>query len=212
VTLPTGFTPNPDLDLVLAREVDVPPEKVWAAWTQPDLLTRWFAPAPYTTSACEIDLRPGGIFRTVMRSPEGEESDGAGCFLEVVENERLTWTSALGPGFRPEAAEDLAFHRHHLPGAHPVGHPLHRGGPAQRGGGLRPPRRDGLPRGLGHGARPARRPGEGGLSPGLQGAEAHRLGPTDASGPDTRASWNDGAAAPAEMGAGLSVGETAVRG
>jgi uncharacterized protein YndB with AHSA1/START domain len=82
---------------------------VWAAWTQPEHVKRWFAPAPYTTPECEIDLRPGGIFRTVMRSPEGEEFGGDGCFLEVVENRRLVWTSALGPGFRPNVAEDVAF-------------------------------------------------------------------------------------------------------
>ena len=56
---------------------------------------------PWQTVDCEIDLRPGGIFRTVMRSPEGEEFPSAGCYLEVFENERLTWTDALEPGFRP---------------------------------------------------------------------------------------------------------------
>ena len=109
MTLPTGFTPDPDLDLVLEREVDVPPERVWTAWTQPEQLMQWFAPKPYTTPECEIDLRPGGIFRTVMRSPEGEEFGGAGCLLEVVENSRLVWTSALGPGFRPNVVDDLPF-------------------------------------------------------------------------------------------------------
>jgi uncharacterized protein YndB with AHSA1/START domain len=109
MTLPTDFKPDADLDLVLEREVDAPPHLVWAAWTQPEHLKRWFAPAPYTTPECEIDLRPGGIFRTVMRSPEGEEFDGNGCILEVVENRRLVWTSALGPGFRPNLAEDRSF-------------------------------------------------------------------------------------------------------
>ena len=41
------------------------------------------------------------MFRTVMRSPEGELSPGVGCYLEVVPNERLTWTDALLPGYRP---------------------------------------------------------------------------------------------------------------
>lgn len=102
------FTPydlDRDLDLELVREVDVPPEAVWRAWTTPELLTQWFAPRPYETPHCEIDLRPGGIFRTVMRSPEGEEVDGAGCYLEVLPGERLVWTSALGPGYRPQAGE-----------------------------------------------------------------------------------------------------------
>jgi uncharacterized protein YndB with AHSA1/START domain len=99
----TPHTLDPDLDLELVREVDVTPDLVWKAWTTPELLTQWFAPKPYETPHCEIDLRPGGIFRTVMRSPEGDEMDGAGCYLEVVTNERLVWTSSLGPGYRPQA-------------------------------------------------------------------------------------------------------------
>ena len=92
---------DPRLDLVLERFVDVPRELVWNAWTQPHHLKKWFAPAPWTTVDCEIDLRPGGIFRTVMRSPEGEDFPGVGCYLEVVERERLAWTDALLPGYRP---------------------------------------------------------------------------------------------------------------
>lgn len=102
------FTPHVldrELDLELDREVDVPPALVWKAWTTPDLLKEWFTPKPYETTHCEIDLRPGGIFRTVMRSPDGEESDGAGCYLEVVPDERLVWTDALGPGYRPQHGE-----------------------------------------------------------------------------------------------------------
>jgi len=95
------LTPDPRLDLVLERVVDVPPEKVWAAWTEPDHVVKWFTPKPWETVECEIDLRPGGIFRTVMRSPEGEDHPNVGCWLEVVENERLVWTDALGPGWRP---------------------------------------------------------------------------------------------------------------
>lgn len=89
------------LDLVLTREVDVPPHLVWRAWTEPELLKQWFTPVPWRTTECEIDLRPGGIFRTVMRGPAGEVNDSTGCFLEVVPNQRLVFTDALGPGFRP---------------------------------------------------------------------------------------------------------------
>lgn len=94
-------TPAGQTDLVLTRNVDVSPSAVWKAWTTPELLKQWFAPKPWSTVDCEIDLRPGGIFRTVMRSPEGEEFGGAGCYLEVVENRKLVWTDALGPGYRP---------------------------------------------------------------------------------------------------------------
>lgn len=94
---------DPKLDLVLERIVDVPIELVWLAWTSPEHLKKWFTPAPWTTVDCEIDLRPGGIFRTVMRSPDGQESSNVGCYLEVIENERLVWTSVLLPGYRPSA-------------------------------------------------------------------------------------------------------------
>lgn len=103
--------PNPELDLLLEREVGVAPEAVWDAWTRPEQIVKWFTPAPWKTVDCEIDLRPGGAFRTVMRSPEGEEHPNVGCYLEVVPVERLVWTSALAPGYRPlsEPAGDLAF-------------------------------------------------------------------------------------------------------
>ena len=104
---------NPDLDLVLERFIDVPTELVWRAWTEPELLKQGFTPRPWTTVHVEIDLRPGGAFTTVMRSPEGEGTggDGTGCILEVVPNRKLVWTSALGPGFRPQSGgeDDLPF-------------------------------------------------------------------------------------------------------
>ena len=93
--------PDPRLDLVLERFIDVPRELVWRAWTTPEHLKKWFTPVPWSTVDCEIDLRPGGLFRTVMRSPEEQEFPNVGCYLEVVENERLTWTNTLLPGFRP---------------------------------------------------------------------------------------------------------------
>jgi uncharacterized protein YndB with AHSA1/START domain len=95
------YKPDPSLDLVLERVVDVSPQLVWAAWTQPEHVKKWFTPRPWQTVDCEIDLRPGGIFRTTMRSPEGEEFPNLGCYLEVVENRKLVWTDALEPGFRP---------------------------------------------------------------------------------------------------------------
>jgi uncharacterized protein YndB with AHSA1/START domain len=117
---------NPELDLVLEREVDVPRELVWAAWTQPEQVKVWFTPRPWTVSHCEIDLRPGGRFNTTMCSPEGQEFPNAGCYLEVVPNERLVFTDALTTGFRPsgkpfmtavvtlEARGSATFYRAHV--------------------------------------------------------------------------------------------------
>ena len=96
-----SYKPHPDLDLVLERVVDVRPELVWQAWTRPEHIKRWFTPAPWKTVECEIDLRPGGRFYTVMRSPEGSDHPGEGCYLEIVENRKLVWTDCLLPGYRP---------------------------------------------------------------------------------------------------------------
>jgi len=102
--MPSTLRPDPARDLVLERVVDVPRELVWRAWTVPEHVKRWFTPVPWATVECEIDLRPGGIFRTVMRSPEGQDSANLGCYLEIIENERLVWTTALAPGYRPAAS------------------------------------------------------------------------------------------------------------
>jgi uncharacterized protein YndB with AHSA1/START domain len=92
---------NGRFDLIMDRTIDIPPHLVWQAWTHPGFLKKWFAPAPWTTVECDIDLRPGGIFRTVMRSPEGRSQEVIGCYLEIVPDQKLVWTNALLPGFRP---------------------------------------------------------------------------------------------------------------
>ena len=92
-----------NLDLVLERTLNAPRDLVWKAWTTPEHLKRWFAPKPYEISELELDLRPGGIFRLRMVGPDGFDTGhgNPGCVLEVVEGEKLVWTSALAPGYRP---------------------------------------------------------------------------------------------------------------
>ena len=62
---------------------------------------QWFCPRPYVISDCEIDLRPGGIFRFVIRSPEGHDMPHFNSYLEIVPERRIVWTNALLPGYRP---------------------------------------------------------------------------------------------------------------
>lgn len=105
--------PDPKLDLVLERVIDVPPSLVWKAWTEPEHLKKWFCPKPWYVSACEMDLKPGGKFYSLMNGPEGESFGNTGCFLEVVPERKLVWTDALQPGFRPAGlptGEDASCH------------------------------------------------------------------------------------------------------
>ncbi len=92
---------NQELDLFFTRDVDLPPDTIWRAWTHPELLMPWFCPKPWSVSACEIDLRPGGVFSTTMKSPEGQLFPNLGTFLEVIPGKKLVWTNCLAPGFRP---------------------------------------------------------------------------------------------------------------
>jgi uncharacterized protein YndB with AHSA1/START domain len=94
------------LDLVLERTLEAPIDLVWKAYTDPEHLKQWFAPRPYQITECELDLRPGGIFRIRMTGPDGFDTGHGvpGCVLEVVEGKKLAWTSALGPGYRPNEA------------------------------------------------------------------------------------------------------------
>jgi uncharacterized protein YndB with AHSA1/START domain len=105
-TLPAA---DPKFDLVLERVIDVSRHLVWEGWTKPEHIKGWFCPKPWSVSDCEIDLRPGGIFRTTMRSPDGKEFPNVGCYLEVVPLERLVFTSVLLPGYRPAPPGDLPF-------------------------------------------------------------------------------------------------------
>lgn len=89
-------------ELVLEREVDVAPELLFKAWTTPQHLMPWFCPKPYRTIDCEIDLTPGGLFFVQMVDPDGKKLPAEpGCYLEIVPNRKIIWTSALGPGYRP---------------------------------------------------------------------------------------------------------------
>jgi uncharacterized protein YndB with AHSA1/START domain len=156
-----------ETDLALERILDAPRDLVWRAWTSPEHLKLWWAPKPYETPECEMDLRPGGRFYTRMTGPDGFDFRGTGCFLEVVEGERITWTSALGEDYRPNdlgpsgcgafpftaivTLADAGEAQDSLPG----------GRDARQPGRPRCPRQNGLPRRLGQMRRAARRGGGG---------------------------------------------------
>jgi uncharacterized protein YndB with AHSA1/START domain len=92
-----------DRELVLTRLIDAPREKLYRAWTDPELLKQWFAPKPWTTPVVELDVRPGGSGLFVMRSPEGQDMPNHGTYLEVVPNERLVSTDAFTRAWEPSA-------------------------------------------------------------------------------------------------------------
>lgn len=95
--------PAQSLTLTITRLLDAPPALVFRAWTDPAQLPNFWGPHGMTTPFVEMDLKPGGAFRTLMRAPDGTEYPTSGVFLEIVENERLVFTDAYEPGFVPSA-------------------------------------------------------------------------------------------------------------
>jgi uncharacterized protein YndB with AHSA1/START domain len=80
--------------LTLKRRLKAAPAEVYAAWTDPKKIVKWFGPEQIETLRAHADARVGGGFRIVMRSPDGEEHDVSGIYREVVPNEKLVFTWA----------------------------------------------------------------------------------------------------------------------
>lgn len=89
-----------DLTLELSHRFEAPRAEVFEAWTNPEVLRRWWAAAPtWSTPLAEVDAREGGAYRLSMRTDEGEVHTVGGEFTEVRPPERLayTWSWEQGP-------------------------------------------------------------------------------------------------------------------
>jgi uncharacterized protein YndB with AHSA1/START domain len=85
-----------DREMVVTRRLAAPARLVFAAWTRPELMQRWWVPASFgiTLLSCEIDARTGGSYRFVFAVPGSEQSMAFfGTYLEVIEGARLVWTN-----------------------------------------------------------------------------------------------------------------------
>jgi len=81
--------------LTIVRSLKTTPQKVWRALTQPEALKQWMAPSDdFRIPLAEADLRVGGRYHIVMKSPDGEEHDVSGTYREVVPNRKLVYTWA----------------------------------------------------------------------------------------------------------------------
>jgi uncharacterized protein YndB with AHSA1/START domain len=97
-----------DRQILITREFDAPKELVYRAWTEPELVRRWWTANRGEMTTCEIDLRVGGAWRYVLVTPDGTEVGFHGEYREIVPNERLVTTEVYEgiPDAETHAATD----------------------------------------------------------------------------------------------------------
>jgi uncharacterized protein YndB with AHSA1/START domain len=102
VTTPT------DREIVLRRVFDAPRRMVFAAFTKPELLKRWFGARGWNLVVCEVDLRVGGTWRFVARGPDGTDVGHGGVYRVIVPPDRLVYTELFDDQSYP--GESLITH------------------------------------------------------------------------------------------------------
>jgi uncharacterized protein YndB with AHSA1/START domain len=97
-------TPTADREILITRVFDAPRELVFQVWTDPKHVAQWWGPKGFTTTIQEMDVRPGGIWRLVMRGPDGTDYKNKIVFLEIVKPQRLVYKH------EPEKGTELSTH------------------------------------------------------------------------------------------------------
>ena len=80
--------------LEMERLIPAPPERVFEYWTEPELVAKWFGPGEFDVPSSDLDLRPGGKWRTTIRSPEGQLRTVSGVYSAIEPPRRLVFTWA----------------------------------------------------------------------------------------------------------------------
>jgi uncharacterized protein YndB with AHSA1/START domain len=83
-----------DSVLEMERLIPAPPERVFEYWTEPELVAKWFGPGDFDVPSSQLDLRPGGKWRTTIRSPEGKLRSVSGVYSAIEPPRRLVFTWA----------------------------------------------------------------------------------------------------------------------
>lgn len=86
-------------ELIITRVFDASKEKVWAAWTTPEEVKKWWGPKDFTCPSAQLDVRVGGKYLVAMRGPAGSQWDkdmwSTGTYQEVIPNEKLVVTDSF---------------------------------------------------------------------------------------------------------------------
>jgi len=101
----TEATLSGDKEIIFTRTFDAPRELVFEAWTNPSHVPHWWGPHGFTTTILEMDVRPGGVWRLVMRGPDGTDYHNRIVFVDVVKPSRLVYKNEGEAGSEPVSFE-----------------------------------------------------------------------------------------------------------
>ncbi|MGC3982962.1 MAG: SRPBCC family protein [Steroidobacteraceae bacterium] len=88
-------------ELTITRLINAPPEQVYKAWINPEMMKEWFCPRPWRVTHVENDVRAGGSSYVLMKGPNGEEFPNRGVYLEVIPGKKLVFTDAYVSAWIP---------------------------------------------------------------------------------------------------------------
>ncbi len=87
---------NTENGVVITRTFNSPRELVWKAWTEPEMIMKWWGPEGFTSPSAKVDLQVGGKYIYAMQGPAGSEWDrvmySAGVYKEIVPHEKIVVT------------------------------------------------------------------------------------------------------------------------
>ena len=86
--------PLPKPSLTLKRRLKAAPDKVYAAWIEPEKIVKWFGPDAGPVKDASVDPRVGGRYAVTFHTEDGEQHHVSGHYREVVPNEKLVFTWA----------------------------------------------------------------------------------------------------------------------
>jgi uncharacterized protein YndB with AHSA1/START domain len=99
-------------EVVITRVLDAPRRLVFETWSNPEHLAHWWGPKDFTLPGCELDFRPGGAYRFVMRGPDGLDYPFHGVYREIVEQERIVFTAIIDNAPGNELVTTVTFAEH----------------------------------------------------------------------------------------------------
>ena len=99
-------------EIVITRVLDAPRRLVFETWSNPKHLARWWGPKDFTLPGCEMDFRPGGVYRFVMRGPDGKDYPFHGVYREIVPPARIVFTAIIDNAPGNELLTTVTFEEH----------------------------------------------------------------------------------------------------